>query len=720
VVTGERGLVDSDELSALRRLATLVARGVPAPEIFHAVSEEVSRVLGQDLAAVGRFDDDGTGITVVGLAREVGGVTVGSRGELGDGTSTGAVYRTGRAARVDGRSTVDAPLRSVSRDLGIVSSVSSPIVVEGRLWGAVTLAGHETLALDTEERLSKFTELLEVAIANAESHAALERLAEEQAALRRVATLVARGASASTVFMAVSEEVGRLFGEDLAAVARFEADGSALTIVGGTKVGGIEIGMRAAITEETPMGIVYATGRPARIDRADWSTARSPLGRIAGSLALVSGVASPIIVEGRLWGAMSAIARTRLLPPDTEQRLERFSELVATAIANVESHEALERLAEEQAALRRVATLVARGSPAETVFTAVSEEVGQLFGEGLAAVARFDDDGRAITFVGVGSVMEGVEVGARLELTDETPLGLVYATSRSARVDRADWSTPDSPLGQMADRLAVFSAVSSPIIVEGRLWGATNIASTQLLPADTEHRLERFSELVAVAIADAESRTELAASRRRIVTASDEARRRIERDLHDGTQQRLVSLGLSVRVAEGDVPVELTELRAQLSKIATGLADAATELQEISRGIHPAILSRRGIGAALRMLARRSPVPVDVAITVPGRLPENVEVAAYYVASEALANAAKHARASHIGLSLEPRGDRVVVSISDDGIGGADADGGSGLVGLRDRLAAVGGSIDVQSVTGAGTRITAEIPLEPGSGAVDR
>jgi signal transduction histidine kinase len=214
-----------------------------------------------------------------------------------------------------------------------------------------------------------------------------------------------------------------------------------------------------------------------------------------------------------------------------------------------------------------------------------------------------------------------------------------------------------------------------------------------------------------MAIANSESKTALAASRRRIVTASDDARRRIERNLHDGTQQRLVSLGLSVRAAQADVPPELASLRAQLSKIATGLADTAAELQEISRGIHPANLAQNGIGPALRTLARRSPIPVDVEVTTDTRLPEPIEVAAYYAASEALTNAAKHARATRVDVSLRWRDDDVLLSISDDGIGGADPACGSGLVGLIDRVSALGGAFDIQSVPGAGTQITAEFPL---------
>jgi signal transduction histidine kinase len=538
-------------------------------------------------------------------------------------------------------------------------------------------------------------------------------IGDELSALRRVATLVAQGVPAADLFHAVSEEVGRVFGEDLAAVMKFDDDGA--TIVGLAKdFDEVTVGTPGDLGDRTATGAVYRTGRSARVDRG---ASDPPLGALAGRVGVVSSVSSPIVVDGRLWGAVTVAGRDRL-PRDAEEQLADFTELLATAIANAESRDALERLAEEQAALRRVATLVARGDPAESVFMAVSEEVAELFGEGLAAVCRFDADRSAVTFVGIANDLEGLEVGTHVEVTEETPAGMVYVTGRPARLDLADWSTLSSAMGRIASQLQVVSSVASPIIVEGRLWGVVSaLGRTKPLPPDTPRRLERFSELIAMAIANSESKTALAASRRRIVTASDDARRRIERNLHDGTQQRLVSLGLSIRAAEADVPPELGSLRSQLSKIATGIAEAAAELQEISRGIHPANLAQNGIGAALRTLARRSPIPVDVEVSTDTRLPEPVEVAAYYAASEALTNAAKHARATRVDVSLRWRDDDVLLSINDDGIGGADPASGSGLVGLIDRVTALGGAFDIQSVPGAGTRITAEFPLTPGSDA---
>jgi signal transduction histidine kinase len=361
-----------------------------------------------------------------------------------------------------------------------------------------------------------------------------------------------------------------------------------------------------------------------------------------------------------------------------------------------------------------VATLVAQGVPPVEVFSAVSEEVAPLFGSDTAGVGRFDHDGPAIVFVGVSKNVEGViPIGTRWQLDDALASAEVYRTGRPARADTVDWSAVSGPAAPAGRRLGLTSTVASPITVEGRLWGAIVVATQdEPLPLDIEGRLEKFTEIVATAIANADSRSELAASRRRIVAASDEARRRIERDLHDGTQQRLVSVGLAVRAAEANVPPDRDDLRAELSRIARGLVDAVAELQELSRGIHPAILSQGGLGPALRTLARRSAIPVELDVTTDARFPEPIEVAAYYVASEALANATKHAHASHVEVSLATRNGRLRLSIGDDGVGGADPARGSGLVGLTDRVEALGGSIQVRSDVGDGTQITAELPLE--------
>jgi len=477
--------------------------------------------------------------------------------------------------------------------------------------------------------------------------ARLGQLAQEQAALRRVATLVAQATPPEEVFAAVVAEVGQLFRVELAILFRYETGRTATSVAAwGPAAENLPVGIRLPLEGRNLSTLVFETGRPARIDRyADSSS--GPIGAAIRGTGIRSAVGTPVIVEGSLWGAIFAGSTLEQpLPPDTEARLASFTELVATAIANTESRAALTRLAEEQAALRRVATLVAQGVPPVEIFSAVSNEASRLFGAAKAAVLRFSHDGPAAVFVGVSQTLD-LPVGTRWEFQPGMASAEVYRTRRSARVDAMDWSSASGPVAAAARRLGILSSVASPIVVEGRLWGAMNITSTdQLLPTGTEGRLENFTDLLATAIANAESRSELAASRRRIVAASDQARRRIERDLHDGTQQRLVSLALAARTAEADVAAGRGDPRAYLARIAAGLADAAAELQEFSRGIHPAILSERGLGPALRTLARRSAVPVDLEVTADARYPEPVEVAAYYVASEALANAMKHAQAS--------------------------------------------------------------------------
>jgi len=387
----------------------------------------------------------------------------------------------------------------------------------------------------------------------------------------------------------------------------------------------------------------------------------------------------------------------------------------------------LRQLAEEQAALRRVATLVARATPPEEVFAAVVEEVGQLLGVELTILTRYEPGRTAVVVTSWGSVDSWGPIDKSLAVGVRWPLGghniatLVFETSRPARID----DFPDTYSGHLdaaAREPLIRSAIGTPVIVEGRLWGVVFAASTgeRPLPPATETQLASFTELVATAIANAESRSELAASSRRIVAASDETRRRIERDLHDGTQQRLVALGLLARTAEADVGVDQGAARAYLSRIAAGLADAVAELQEFSRGIHPATLSARGLGPALRSLARRCAVPVDLDVTIDARYPEPIEIAAYYVASEALANAMKHAQASRIGISLAMRNGSLLLSIGDDGAGGADPARGSGLVGLTDRVEALGGSLHIHSAANAGTHITAHLPLDQEPGPPDQ
>jgi PAS domain S-box-containing protein len=377
-----------------------------------------------------------------------------------------------------------------------------------------------------------------------------------------------------------------------------------------------------------------------------------------------------------------------------------------------EAEAELTRLASEQAALRRVATLVARGVPAAEVFSAVAEEVERLLDAQATTIGRLEPDGTMAIVASSGTARDELPTGSHLKLD---------ASVVKARVVRADGSTRadgDSQaselLGRRVRRLGIHCTVAAPIIVEGSLWGAIAAGTERdQFPAEAEQRMAQFTELAATAIANAESRSELTASRARIVAASDETRQQIERDLHDGTQQRLVSLALTLRAAEAKVPDGLDELRDDLSRTANGLAAAVEDLQEISRGIHPAILARGGLGPALKALARRSAVPVEADVRLDdGRRPRHAEVAAYYVVSEALTNAAKHAHASVVRVLVDADDSALRVVIEDDGVGGADPARGSGLIGLSDRVAALGGTLEITSPVGLGTALRATIPIK--------
>jgi signal transduction histidine kinase len=549
----------------------------------------------------------------------------------------------------------------------------------------------------------------------------LHVLAEEHAALRRVATLVARGVAPEEVFAAVTEEVGRLLSVEYAALSRYEGNGM-VSIAGWGRAGrSLPVGGRWTLEGTNVSTLVFETRGPARVD--SYAGESGPFGDAAREYGIGSGVGTPVIVEGQLWGVMAVYSPVgQPLPADTEARVAHFTELLATAIANAESRAGLARLADEQAALRRVATLVARGAPPDDAFAAVTEEVGQLLGTGLAGMGRYDSD-ETVTVVATWAA-EDEHGGAHPLVPGPWPLddgdlaSTVWRTGRSVRID--DYSgVPGRIAAFVRDELGIVSSVASPIIVEGRLWGVLFVHSKQAgqpFHEDTEARLARFTELVATRIANAEGRAELIASRARIVGAADETRRRIERDLHDGIQQRLVSLQLELRAAQATVPPELGELERELARVGGGLASALDELQEVSRGIHPAILSQGGLEPALTALRRRSAIPVELDLHADRRLPERIQVAAYYVVSEALTNATKHARASVVNIELGTHDEIMELAIRDDGIGGADLSRGSGLVGLSDRVEALGGRFKVSSPPGSGTTLLIEVPLEDQAG----
>jgi PAS domain S-box-containing protein len=371
-------------------------------------------------------------------------------------------------------------------------------------------------------------------------------------------------------------------------------------------------------------------------------------------------------------------------------------------------------LAEQQAALRRVATLVARAVSPPEVFSAVTGELARVLGVHYSLLWRYEPDGAATLLAARDDDpgLKKIPVGERFSLEGESVAAMVLRSGRAARMDSYE-NAPGSAAARFRD-LGIRAAVGAPIIVDGHLWGAAVVGSSrpEPLPPDTEGRVADFTDLVATAIANAETRAQLTASRTRIVAAADGARRRIERDLHDGAQQRLVSLGLELRTAEASVPHELHPLKEQISHLVTTVAAVSTDLQEISRGIHPAILSNGGLGPAVKTLARRATVPVELILRVDQRLPESVEVAAYYIVAEALTNAAKHAQASEVTVCVEADGANLDLSIRDDGIGGAHSANGSGLIGLIDRVEAIGGKMKISSQPGNGTALHVNIPFD--------
>jgi signal transduction histidine kinase len=342
----------------------------------------------------------------------------------------------------------------------------------------------------------------------------------------------------------------------------------------------------------------------------------------------------------------------------------------------------------------------------------VSEECARVLQVNASAVVRYEGDGRART---VGRFnRDGIDVfrvGEAIAVDEDGALGRVRRTRAPARVD--DWGGRRGETAEMIFLSGYRSTAAAPIVVAGVLWGAVAIAGEDALPQDSESRLAGFCELVSLAVASAQARADLIASRARLVKAGDEQRRRLERNLHDGAQQRLVSLALMLRVARGRLAGDPEAVAALLDGAARELDTGLEELREIARGLHPAVLGEHGLCHALHVLAER--LPVAVTLDVPAeRLPEDVEATAYYIVSEALTNVVKHADASSADVTVRRDGPGVRCEVSDDGRGGADPAGGTGIAGLRDRAEATGGTLTVLSPPGRGTVVTAVLPVTEG------
>ncbi len=371
----------------------------------------------------------------------------------------------------------------------------------------------------------------------------------------------------------------------------------------------------------------------------------------------------------------------------------------------------LRRLAQEQAALRRVATCVASEVDPSGVFDIVAEEVARLLGGRSANVVRFEPEADAGMMVGGWSRgFRPLPIGSRVVFDGPTAVGQVKRSRHSARID--DYSNVTGEFAALIRSLGIDASVAAPISVGGELWGAIVVSTTRDAPlaSDAEARIEQFAELAALGLANAEARAEVAASRARIVAAGDAERRRLERNLHDGAQQQLVTLSLALRMARSTLDDE-SETAGMLDDASDQLMQALADLRELARGIHPAILTDQGLGPAVKALAGRCPVPIELSIDVPDHVPAQVEATVYYVVAEALTNIAKYAHAQSGRVSVNCNDAQLTVEVADDGVGGADRKLGSGLSGLADRVSALGGRLRVASPARRGTTVAADLPL---------
>ncbi|HUQ22126.1 MAG TPA: GAF domain-containing protein [Gaiellaceae bacterium] len=531
----------------------------------------------------------------------------------------------------------------------------------------------------------------------------LTRLIAEQSALRRVATLVAAGIGERELVDALTSEIGSLFGAQRAntmrcagdaieVIGEWSSDGQAVADGQVFEYGGDTLVMRV-VGSRTPARVVGASDFQTDFARERWR-----------ELGIEASIAAPIVVGGAVWGVVTASRTTRddPFPEGAETRLSDFAALAAQSIVNAQARGEATALAEEQAALRRVATLVAAGRPQDEVVEAVTREAAGLFEAENVSLMRWEGVQDEVVVVGgwSGGDESPIAAGSLYHPAPGSPTLRVLETGYATRKD------------EISGELGARFAISAPVIVGGRLWGAlTALRAESPFSGGSEVRLRSFADLAAQSVANALAQEEMRASRARIVRAGDEARERLERNLHDGAQQRLVAVSISLRLATARLPEGADEARSLLTGAAEELTHAIDELRVLARGIHPAVLTDRGLGAALEVLTERTLLPVTIANELPTRLPAAVEAAAYYVVAESLTNIARYANASTVQVRLARVDGFARVEVVDDGVGGADPSRGTGLRGLADRVEALDGRLGFESPPSAGTRVWAEIPL---------
>lgn len=634
-----------DERAALRAITELFVRTVPSDEILSAITVEACHLVGAASATLTRFGHDSH---LVVLATYRGPAPAGARIDYPAGSFPDRVRRDGNVVRVDeSRHEQDACLAA---ELGPGAAVSVPIFVSGQVWGVLTVtSGGPPLAFDAGQRLDQFIGLVTAVLVSVLKDVEFRALADEQAALRSVAELVARGAPAEDVLGTIARHACRLAQVDLGALVRYEPDGTSEIAALDGAAPGFVVGMRATAEGDGAVHRVWRTHRYARIDDH--------------AHGLSSSVAVPIFISGGLWGALF-VGRDQPLSADVHVHLARFADLASTLIAAVHTRRQLRQLADEQGAVRRVAELVARGAALPEVFTAVTDESSQLLGHLPAVLLRYDEV----------PVVVAAHGGERFSATERE------------------------------------YAAGVPITVEGRVWGSLSLTPAGTPPpAGSDDRLAPFAELAGAAIANAENREKLTASRARVVATADETRRRLQRDVHDGAQQRLVHTIIALKLARDALAAggSAVDLVAEALRHAER---ANTDLRDMVRGILPEALTRGGLARGLESLVADLCVPVHVDAAVP-RLPAGIETTTFFVVAEALANVVKHASASAATVSITVDGSHLDVRVVDDGVGGADPRNGSGLTGLLDRVEASNGSFVLTSPAGQGTTLAARLPL---------
>jgi signal transduction histidine kinase/DNA-binding NarL/FixJ family response regulator len=710
-VANERHETESRELvqqqSALRDIATLVAQNAGPETIFEAIVEGASQLLGGiSFIRLFRFDMS-TGI-LTDVSRHTpdeirNHVGAGAQFKTDESPLAGLIVRTGQPARIEDWSTVPGELAERHLQDGFGPAMGVPITVDGVIWGAITAYNmHDgTLPMGSESRLVEFSQLMATAISNVQARDNLRDLAEWQGALGRVATHVAVGDEPESVFTAVAYEAARILRVGAVALLRYDAEANVLVKLFGTHGG------RSPVPDGTSFGLedapleakVVETNEAARLD--DWSDLPGPVaaGHIANGFG--QGVAAPVIINNSIWGFISAFGEAdEVLPLGSEVRLAEFTRLMASAISNAEARSALRSLAEKQgAALRRVATLVAQQASPGVIFAAVAHEASRALGVQIVEVIRRADGSLLL----LGST-------ARDDLNGPLSDGEVLVARKIKETGQAERIVNRSVAEFNQDEpFHSTTTVGAPILVDGEHWGVIVVTSAEDLPHDTETRLTDFTHLVAGSISNVQARDNLLASRARIVSASDETRRRIERNLHDGIQQKLVSLGMNLRTVRRRYAMS-SEVEEGLDELARDLENVVEEIRLFSQGLHPDMLTRSGLGPSIRSLARRSAIPVEVDAPDRVRYLETVEIAIYFAVSEGLANATKHSHASVVSIRITFDGSDVRATVSDDGIGGASLSGGSGLIGIIDRVEALGGRVTLDSPANVGTTITVTLP----------